>query len=169
MIEATTADAWQESIDLLRIGKAEINAMPDGIDAGGPFLETLALLGMFTREAAADPENPGTKGAIEDTRNAILGAPAFVTQTSQGNTRADQIETGAQWLRLNLAATQAGLALRPVSQALQEYPEMAEVFEAIHAEVAPGGGTVQMLGLLGYAPQTPRTPRWPLETRLRNG
>ncbi|PTX54717.1 hypothetical protein C8N43_3537 [Litoreibacter ponti] len=168
MIEATTADAWQESIDLLRIGKAEINAQPDGIDAGGPFLESLALAGVFTREAAADPNNPGTKGAIEDTRAAILGTPAFVVQSSAGNSRTDQIETGARWLRLNLAATGAGLALRPVSQALQEYEEMAEVFEAIHTEFAPGGETVQMLGLLGYGAQTPRTPRWPLETRLRN-
>ncbi|RLJ51544.1 hypothetical protein BCF46_1758 [Litoreibacter meonggei] len=168
MIEASTPAAWQESIDLLRIGKVEINAQPDGIDAGGPFLEGLALAGLFSREAAADLENPGTQGAIEDTRTAILGAPAFVVQTSTGNSRIDQIETGARWLRLNLAATGAGLALRPVSQALQEYPEMAGPFEAIQSEFSQPGETVQMLGLLGYGAKTPRTPRWPLETRLRN-
>lgn len=168
LTEAGTADAWQESIDLLRIGKAEINAQPDGIDAGGPLLESLALAGLFTRDAAADPDNPGTKGAIEDTTNAILGAPAFVVQTSAGNTRGDQIELGARWLRLNLAATGTGLALRPVSQALQEYPEMEGLFETVHTEFAKPGETVQMLGLLGYGARTPRTPRWPLETRLRN-
>ncbi|MEO0320287.1 MAG: twin-arginine translocation pathway signal protein, partial [Pseudomonadota bacterium] len=36
--EATTPAAWQESIDLLRIGKAEINSNPDGINVGGPML-----------------------------------------------------------------------------------------------------------------------------------
>lgn len=168
MMEAHTPAAWQESIDLLRIGKAEINAQPDGIDAGGPMLEALALAGLFTREAASDLNNPGTQGAIEDTRNAILGAPAFTVSRTSGNMRLDQIEAGRQWLRLNLAATGAGLALRPVSQALQEYPEMADIYRAIHAEFAAPGETVQMLGLLGYASQTPRTPRWPLEAKLRN-
>ncbi|MEM9975892.1 MAG: twin-arginine translocation pathway signal protein [Pseudomonadota bacterium] len=168
MTEAATPAAWQESIDLLRIGKAEINAQPDGIDAGGPMLETLALFGLFTREAASDPTNPGTRGAIEETQNAILGAPAFTVSRTPGNARRDQIAAGRTWLRLNLAATGAGLALRPVSQGLQEYPEMAEIYAAIHAEFAAAGETVQMLGLLGYAPQTPRTPRWPLDAKLVN-
>ncbi len=168
LIEAATPAAWQESIDLLRIGKAEINAQPDGIDAGGPMLEALALLGLFTREAASDPDNPGTRSAIEETQNAILGAPAFTLSRTRGNSRSDQITAGRDWLRLNLAATGAGLALRPVSQALQEYPEMAEIYAAIHAEFAAPGETVQMLGLLGYAPQTPRTPRWPLDAKLVN-
>ena len=74
----------------------------------------------------------------------------------------------ARWLRLNLAATGAGLAIRPVSQALQEYPEMAAHLARAHDLAAPDGGTVQMLGLLGYAARTARTPRWPLETRMRD-
>ncbi|MEL6620151.1 MAG: twin-arginine translocation pathway signal protein [Pseudomonadota bacterium] len=168
LIEAATPDAWQESIDLLRIGKAEINALPDGIDAGGPFLEALALTGVFTRAAASDPDNPGTRAAIEDTANAILGAPAFVVQTTPGNSRLDQVQAGRDWLRLNLAATGAGLALRPVSQALQEYPEVAGPYAAIQSEFAGPNETVQMLGLLGYGQRTPRTPRWPLDAKIVN-
>lgn len=166
LIEAATPEAWQESIDLLRIGKAEINAQPDGIDAGGPMLEALHLAGIFTREAAADLSNPGSRDAIRSTADAIAGAPAVVLTTTPGNTRADQIEAGRSWLRLNLAATGAGLALRPVSQALQEYEAVRPVYEALQARFAPPGETVQMLGLLGYGARTPRTPRWPLETRL---
>ncbi|MEM7642325.1 MAG: twin-arginine translocation pathway signal protein [Pseudomonadota bacterium] len=168
LAEAETPAAWQESIDLLRIGKAEINAQPDGIDAGGPMLEALALAGIFTRDAASDLTNPGTRDAIESTAFAIGHAPAITLTMTPGNTRLDQIEAGQQWLRLNLAATGLGLALRPVSQALQEYPEVLPIREALHAKFAPEGGTVQMLGLLGYGQRTPRTPRWPLETRLRN-
>jgi hypothetical protein len=164
--EAATADAWQESIDLLRIGRREIEAQPDGIDAGGPMLEALSMVGIFTREAASDPNDPGSRAAIEATAGAILGAPAFTLQVTPGNTRVEQIRAGDAWLRLNLAATGAGLALRPVSQALQEYPEMAPIHDAIHALAAPEGGTVQMLGLLGHGPRTPRTPRWPLEAKL---
>ncbi len=167
--EAETPAAWQESVDLLRIGKAEINAQPDGIDVGGPMMETLAIAGLLTREAAADPANPGTQGVIDATAQAILGAPAFTLIRTPENSRADQIAAGRSWLRLNLTATAAGLALRPVSQALQEYAEVAPYYDEIHARFAPAGETVQMLGLLGYGVRTPRTPRWPLETRMRNG
>lgn len=167
MSEAMTPAAWQESIDLLRIGKAEINALPDGIDVGGFQMEALNKLGVFTREKSADPNHPGSQAAIQDIAHAIAGAPGFVVSTTPGNTRADQIAAGAQWLRLNLAATGAGLAVRPVSQALQEYEEVRAPYTAIHERFAKPGETVQMLGLLGYAARTPRTPRWPLEAKLR--
>ncbi len=169
LAEASTQEAWQESVDLLRIGKREINTLPDGIDVGGPMMDTLALLGLFTREAASDLDNPGTRNAIEETANAIAGAPAYTVQVTDGNTRLDQIAAGDRWLRLNLAATGAGLALRPVSQAMQEHEAYKPYYDAIHAAYAPGGGTVQMLGLLGYGERTPRTPRWPLETRMVTG
>ena len=167
LIEAATYDAWKESIDLLRIGKAEINAQPDGIDLGGPMFEALNRMGLLTREASLDPTTMAAQGAIQGTVDAIASAAGLVVLTSGGNTRADQIVSGARWLQLNLAATGAGLGVRPVSQALQEYPEMAAPYAAIHDAYAPAGGTVQMLGLLGYASATPRTPRWPLETRMR--
>ncbi|MEJ6404414.1 Acg family FMN-binding oxidoreductase [Yoonia sp. 2307UL14-13] len=166
--EIETQDAWQESIDLLRIGKAEINAQPDGIDIGGPMMESLALVGLLTHDAAGDRDNPGTRSAIEETANAIMGAPAMTVSLTAGNSRKDQIAAGRDWLRLNLATTQAGLALRPVSQALQEYPEMKPLYDEIHSRFAPNGETVQMLGLLGYGQRTPRTPRWPLPDRMRN-
>jgi hypothetical protein len=167
IVEMNTPAALKESIDLLRIGRAEIEANPDGIDLGGPLMESLALAGILTREAAMDPENAGTKANIEGTAQAILGSPAMVSQVTAGNSREDQIETGRRWLRLNLAATGAGLALRPVSQALQEYGAMDDLRAEMHRLLAPNGGTVQMVGLLGYGERTPRTPRWALETRMR--
>jgi hypothetical protein len=130
--------------------------------------EGLAMAGILTREAAMDPGNPGTRANIEATAEAILAAPAMLSQVTATNTRADQIETGRRWLRLNLAATGAGLAVRPVSQALQEYPEIAAQRAAVQDLLAPEGGTVQMLSLLGYGARTPRTPRWALETRMRS-
>jgi len=43
-VEMLTPRTFQESADLMRIGKQEINASPDGIDIGGPMLESLMLL-----------------------------------------------------------------------------------------------------------------------------
>jgi hypothetical protein len=167
MTEVTTPAAWKESIDLLRLGKAEINANPDGIDAGGPMLDTLVLLGLASKEAALDINDPNARVPIEATAEAILSVPAFTLIVTPGNSRSEQIGAGRRWLRLNLAATGAGLALRPVSQALQEYAEMKPRYDEIHTRFAPGGETVQMLGLLGYGQRTARTPRWPLESRMK--
>lgn len=168
LAEAATPAAWRESIDLLRIGKAEINATPDGIDLGGPMMEALRIAGLLSREAALDPDNPNARIAVQGTVDAIASAPAFVVQTSPGNTRRDQIAVGRDWLRLNLATTGLGLGLRPVSQALQEYPEMAAHHARAHALLARDDATVQMIGLLGYASPSVQTPRWPLEKKLLN-
>ncbi|MEO1719741.1 MAG: twin-arginine translocation pathway signal protein [Pseudomonadota bacterium] len=168
MTEVQTPAAWKESVDLLRLGKAEINASPDGIDVGGPMIDTLVLLGLATREAALDINNPNARTPIEGTANAIRSAPAMTVIRTSGNSRSEQIEAGRRWLRLNLEATSAGLALRPVSQALQEYAEMQLHYKSIHAQFARSGETIQMLGLLGYGARTSRTPRWPIESRMRN-
>ncbi len=166
--EMATPEALKESVDLLRIGRAEIEANPDGIDLGGPMMESLAAVGLLTREAAMDPDNAGTRANVEGTADAIRGAPALASVTTPGDTGPDRIEAGRRWLRFNLAATGAGLCTRPVSQALQEYEAVAAYRAAVHDRLAPGGGTVQMLALLGHGERTPRTPRWLLETRLRD-
>ena len=159
----------KESVDLLRIGKAEINANPDGIDIGGPFMETLALLGAFTREDQLDTDSYGFKEGLKMYQTMLMATPAYATIKTAGNTRVDQIDSGAKWLRLNLTTTALGLSIHPVSQALQEYPEMQEHYDAIHQLLAAPGETIQMLGRLGYGPSTKHTPRWPLEKIILNG
>ena len=69
-------------------------------------------------------------------------------------------------MRAHLAATLAGLAFHPVSQALEEYPEMAGPYREVHDLLAPPGDTVQMLVRLGYATAVPPSPRWPLAERI---
>ncbi|MNW04680.1 hypothetical protein D3C71_2008000 [compost metagenome] len=69
-------------------------------------------------------------------------------------------------MRINLAASAAGLGLQPLSQALQEFPEMADCYAQAHQWLAPAGGTVQMLARLGYANAVGPSPRWPLEAKI---
>ena len=168
MVEATTYRTMKESVDLMRMGKREINANPDGIDLGGPFLETLMLLGLLNREDQLDPQSTGFRQGVAIYRDMLHATPAYAVITSPGNSRLDQIEAGRRWLRLNLATTSMGLALHPVSQALQEYAEMAPHYQRVHAMLAEPGHTVQMLGRLGYGPLTAQTPRWPVDTRIVN-
>ncbi|MEM7545536.1 MAG: twin-arginine translocation pathway signal protein [Pseudomonadota bacterium] len=169
MIEATTYRTMKESTDLFRLGKAEVNANPDGIDFSGPFFETLILTGMMTREGSLDPTSFEFAQGAEIYETMLKATPAYAVVRTAGNSREDQIEAGRRWLRLNLTTTALGLALHPVSQALQEYPEMDKHYKAAHDLLAEPGETVQMLGRLGYGPQTPLTPRWPLEAKIMDG
>ena len=169
MVEAETPRTLKESVDLMRMGKAEINANPDGIDLGGPMLETLILLGVLSREAQLDPDSEASSSAISIYSKMLAATPAYAVITSSKNDRVSQINTGSEWLRLNLKTTELGLALHPVSQALQEYEEMTANFARAHQLLAGNGETVQMLGRLGYGPKVAQTPRWPLEAKLLNG
>ncbi|MEQ9259333.1 MAG: twin-arginine translocation pathway signal protein [Roseovarius sp.] len=165
-IEIETPRTYQESVDLFRIGKREINANPDGIDFSGPLFEALHLTGQFTRETALDTSSAAYIQGIDAVLENCRTATGHVWMVTPTNTRDDQLAAGATWLRANLAATREGLSFQPLSQALQEYPEMAAHYRTVHERLAPDGGTVQMLSRLGYGPEVQVSPRWPLEAKL---
>jgi hypothetical protein len=168
LIEIETPNTFKESVDLFRIGRNEVDANPDGIDFSGPMFEVMGATGLFTRELALDTTSQAYKAGIDAVLANAETAMGHVWLVSQGNSRPDQLATGADWLRVNLAATAAGVAFQPLSQALQEYPEMAGLYRELHAKLAPDGGTVQMLARIGYGPAVNQSPRWPLETILVN-
>jgi hypothetical protein len=167
-IEIETPRTFQESVDLFRIGHAEVDSNPDGIDFSGPLFEALRLTGQFNREAATDPSSMAYQSGLDAVYANTDTAMGHLWLVTPANARPDQLAAGADWLRINLACTALGLAFQPLSQALQEYPEMAELYAQIHARLAAQGGTVQMLARIGYGPMTGPSPRWPLETRLKN-
>jgi hypothetical protein len=168
LIEIETPITFRESVDLFRIGRNEVDANPDGIDFSGPMFEVMGAMGLFTREAALDTTSQAFKAGIDAVLANTDTAMGHVWLISPGNSRPDQIATGADWLRVNLAATAAGVAFQPLSQALQEYPEMAGLFRQVHTKLAPDGGTVQMLARIGYGPAVDQSPRWPLEAKIVN-
>lgn len=166
-IEIETPRTYKESVDLFRIGAREVDANPDGIDFTGPLFEGLAAVGQFDREIVLDTSSAAYQQGLAAVFANTDTAMGHIWQVTQGNTRADQINAGRDWVRINLAATALGLGVQPLSQALQEYPEMNAHYGDIHARLAPDGGTVQMWGRLGYGPEIPPSPRWPLEAKLK--
>ncbi|APX10872.1 Acg family FMN-binding oxidoreductase [Tateyamaria omphalii] len=165
-IEIETPHTYKESVDLFRIGRREVDASPDGIDFTGPMFEAMALTGTFTREGALDRSSmaytEGLKAVFANTDTAM----GHLWQVTPTNTRADQIAAGRDWLRLNLAATKVGLGMQPLSQALQEYPEMSALYTEVHDRLAPEGGTVQMFARIGYGPDIAQSPRWDVESKI---
>ncbi len=166
LIEIETPHTFKESVDLFRIGKREVNANPDGIDFSGVMFDGMKAAGLFTREATLDTTSVAYQQGIDAVLANTETAMGHVWLVSDGNSRIDQIHAGADWIRINLAATAAGLGFQPLSQALQEYPEVAAEYAEVHDRLAPDGGTVQMLARIGYGPDVPVSPRWPLEAKL---
>lgn len=169
-LEWATPDTRRESIAVTRIGKSEINANPDGLFLEGPLMDGLGALGVLTREQMDDPATRAFAESELFYSKACETAMAFTWTTTQANTRRDQIEAGKAWVRMQLAANSIGLAFHPLSQALQEYEEMENLYHQAHEELgATNGQVVQMLARLGYASSVPAAPRWPLESRLVSG
>lgn len=165
-IELDTPRTYKESVDLFRIGKKEIEANPDGIDFSGPMFETMGFFGLMTREGALDTNSiefeEGKKAIYAQTDTGM----AYLWVVTNGNSREDQINAGRDWVRINLATTRENIGLQPMSQALQEYAEMKVLYEQIHHDLAPSGGTVQMFARLGYAERVAPSPRWPIEAKI---
>lgn len=166
-VEQITPATWQESLDVMRIGRRQIEAHPDGIAITGAMMEALQIAGIMTTETMADPDHRAFGESLSMQAGWSQTAMAFFWIRTSSNTRAEQIDAGAAYLRAALSATRDGLAMQPMSQSLQEYPEMAELYREVHQRLAPEGGTLQMLARLGYARPVSEAPRWPLETRLR--
>lgn len=167
--ELTTPRTVLESLKVLRVGPAEIARHRDGLSTNEPMLRALSALGLLDRSRAPAADDRATTAQIDAFNEKIDGTPAFYWLVSEGNDRVTQINAGRAWVRAQLAATAQGLAMQPISQALQEYPEVQAPYRAIHAllgATAPGA-TVQMWARLGYAPEVPPAPRRGLAAHLR--
>lgn len=167
-VEAGTHRTHMETVERLRIGADEIAAHRDGLSIHGPGIWMLKKAGLMSPAAFADPKSLAFKQTIDLYTGWIEHSWSFGWMTTPLNDRATQIATGAAYVRANLKATEVGLALAPLSQALQEFPEMAAQMQAILAATGtPSGHTLQMFFRMGYADPAPATPRRPLDAIMR--
>ncbi len=167
-IEFMTPSANMESVELMRIGHAEIDANPDGIDLSGPMIEAGKLAGQIDRKQLADESSDAFQFGRKQLADTYGSISALFWIMTPANSRADQLEAGRQYVRANLQATKLGLSMHPMSQALQEYEEVAGNYRAVHRLLgASGEQRVQMLARLGYGPQIGPSPRWPLDAHIK--
>ncbi len=167
-IELVTPRTLLESYKVLRIGPKEIAQHRDGLSLNTPFVRALTALGLFDRSQASAPDSQAITGQISEFNAKIASTPAYVWLSSERNDRTTQLLSGRAYVRLQLAATAHGLSMHPLSQALQELPEQAQNYKAIHQLLGAGQGTstVQMWTRLGYAAATEPSPRRGLQAHL---
>ncbi len=160
-VELVTPRTMLESLKVLRVGPREIAEHRDGLSVNAPLPRMLAALGLFDRSQAPGPDDMAVTQQVQDFNARIDATPAFFAMVTETNDRATQVQAGRAYVRAQLAATAQGLSMHPLQQALQEYPEQAPHYAAIHALLGADGGrgTVQMWARLGYAPPVGPAPR----------
>jgi hypothetical protein len=152
-----------------RIGSSEIARHRDGLSHNEPMLRLANTFGWFDRTQAPKPQDRTIVQQIEKFNKNIDSTPAFYWLLSTDNERMTQINAGRAWVRAQLAATAEGLSMQPISQALQEYPEMRERYQEIHRLLAANQGlTLQMWARLGYGPEIEPAPRRGLNAHILN-
>lgn len=166
-IEVRTPATWMESVDVMRIGPSEVARHRDGLSMEGPMLSALNIAGILTRDALADPDSQAFQQGLDMFRPLAASARAFAWLTNDGQSRGGEIAAGRAYMRLALQAEAHGLAVHPWSQSLQEYPEMAALFEEVHSLIG-GGQRLQMLVRVGYAKPVPAAPRRGLDALLQS-
>ncbi|NJJ40062.1 Acg family FMN-binding oxidoreductase [Paenibacillus apii] len=118
------------------------------------------LQGLITLIPSLNNEEAAAKLAVQTARTAASHTPAYALVLSKDNSRTSQVKAGMLYSRLILAAHEEGLVMQPLSQVLEEYPEMREAFGRIHREYASPGETIQFLIRLGRPTQeTPLSMR----------
>lgn len=170
-ISVLVAEAWRidlqqpeimlEMLKVTRIGYSEIERYRDGIAIQGFLPELAERLGMFPRDHVPEQNSAVMKSMREMGEQQASSAAGWIWLVTPGNSRPQQIAAGRAFVRLHLRATQLGIALQPMSQALEDYPAMSESQQKLYQTltVTPEKETVQMLARIGYADPSPLTPR----------
>jgi hypothetical protein len=173
-VEFLTSRTVMETLHLLRVGPDEIVRHRDGLPINTWMARALSSLGLFDRSAPPQPGSQAFKAMMAQVEGNSRTAMGFVWLSGK-NGRSDQVRAGRAYVRLQLKATEMGLGVHPLSQALQEFPEMASHYARVHqltlkrqAPASPGDETLQMFCRLGYTDKpVPATPRRPLGAFVR--
>jgi hypothetical protein len=167
-IELSTPRALLESYKVLRVGPKEIAQHRDGLSLNDPMVRFITAVGLFDRTRASAPDDQAIQGQIKRFNAAIDSTPAFFWMVTPDNERVTQLLAGRAYVRAQLAATAHDLAMHPLQQALQEYPEQEEMRARIHQLLGAqqSGQTVQMWARLGHGPAAGPSPRRGVQAHL---
>lgn len=166
-VEVKDHERHLETWRLFRFNEEEVERYRDGFSYGNNGITGMRrwmVERLYSRESAKAVDSSWAQFPVDQHYEIAASAPLFGALSTPSNHRRDQVLLGRQYQRLNLAATQLGIALHPHSQVLQEYADMAPLQQSFRQQFgfAPTDN-VQMLYRLGYASPVEKTPRRPLD------
>jgi hypothetical protein len=150
--EAGVPQVMEESERIFRANEYAKNRYRYGFSVEGQGTAGIMkhmLQGVVTLFPSMNRGQGASDRFVQSTQAAVDHTPAYAIIRSGDNSRESQVLSGMLYSRLVLQAHSLGLAVQPLSQALEEYPEMAGIYAAIHRDYAPQGGTLQMLVRIG--------------------
>lgn len=162
-VEVDDYATYDETREWFRFSRREKKAHLDGLS-----IDTAGLTG-FAAGAANTFLNAknfhkekNRKRYLETFGKAATSSRGLLTITSETNTMVDWIESGRAYARAQLAGEMLGLRFQPVSQVLQEYPQMDALrarFESLVGVSRPA--KVQLLVRVGRSGTPGLSPRRP--------
>ncbi|NQT61740.1 MAG: hypothetical protein HQ556_02170 [Candidatus Marinimicrobia bacterium] len=131
VVEANTHVTYDESRIWFRSSQKKIETKRDGINlrTDGTKGLLLSIMEFIVNEENEESWHKSTSinAFLKSYRKKIYTAKGIVLFKTQTNTMSDWITTGIDYVRFQLAADQLGFVIHPVSQVLQEYPEMDDL------------------------------------------
>lgn len=151
-IEASVTRVMDESNTIFRANESQKNQYRYGYSVEGQgtsgFMKNI-LQGLVTLFPSMNTGKAASQTFINSTKTSVEHTPAYAMIVTAGNSRLEQVESGILYSKLVLTGHTQGLAMQPLSQVLEEYPEMNTPYTGFKKAYAPGGGTVQMLFRVG--------------------
>jgi hypothetical protein len=152
--EMRTKRTSEESRQWFRASQYEISKHADGISLPGLGIQGIKrwLLETFTDlKSPQDWYSQSTfKNVMERFSDSLESTHSFVTLTTEENGPRDWVQAGRDYLVLQAAAFTQGIYLHPLSQALQEFPEVTPFQNQLnHVLGVHGNQKIQMLARAG--------------------
>lgn len=165
-IEVRGHDTYEESNQWYRFSDAEIAAKGDGLNANTAGMTGLPLLATRTITRPGNWHMWFNRAPFLNAfAKTVRSTQALFTLVTPTNTMADWITTGRSYVRAQLTAGGYNLRFHPISQTLQEFPEMDQLREGMGAVVnVTPPATLQMLVRVGHTQTPALSPRRDLQT-----
>jgi hypothetical protein len=151
-IEANVPRVMKESAVIFRANEYQKNEYRYGFSVEGQGTTGLMkhiMQGLLTLFPSINGEKSATNMYIQSAQTSVDNTPAYALIITNDNSRTNQVKSGMIYSNMILTAHQYGLVMQPLSQALQEYPEMKEPYENIHSDYAIEGEVIQMFVRMG--------------------
>lgn len=169
-IEAGVARVMEESNAIFRANEYQKNKYRYGYSVEGQGMTGFKrniLQGLLTVFPSLNSGDGASQNFINYTKKSVANTPAYAMIVTEGNSRVEQVESGMLYSRLVLTGHTLGLVMQPLSQVLEEYPEMQTLYDEFKQAYAPENGTVQMLFRVGEATKdAPLTMRRDVESLI---
>ena len=163
-IETDTYKKHEETRKWFRYNDEEIYSRRDGISlrANGMtgFQYWMARTFFLTSGEESWHSEQNKNFGIEKFNSAIEATPAFAMLVTETNKPEDRVRTGVDYIRFQLSAALLGIVMQPVSQILQEYPEMEKEKSAFEKQMGVSSPSkIQMLLRVGKGKSNFHAPR----------